>query len=79
MVAQEVHVATDRDRIARRSFEVSGHTSHEKLGMQTHNHETAFMPRDPCHFSVQRPKIAHVLIRQGLNAEIIRLRGKSRV
>src|SRR5215510_12233158 len=77
VVAQQVDVTADGDRLARRPGEVRGHTRHQKLGMKTYNHEVAITFGDTGYFSVKWPKIGEVLVRQRLRTHIIRLDGQA--
>jgi len=78
VVAQQVDVAADGDRLARRPGEVRGHTRHQKLGMETHQHEGAATLGDTGYFSAQWPKIGEVFVRQRLHTHLIRLGGQAR-
>jgi hypothetical protein len=73
VVAQEVHVAADGDRLAWRSVEVRWDARHQELGMVPHDDEVAAPRGDARHLSVQRAQIGEVLVRQRLHTELVRL------
>src|SRR5919106_3032270 len=78
VVAEQVHVAPDRDRLAGRSIEVCGHSGHEELRMVPDDDEVAAGPGEARNLAVERSKLGQVLVGQGLRAEIVRLGGQPR-
>src|SRR6267143_786972 len=70
VVAEEMDVAADRDRLARRAVEVRGYTGHQELRMKAHDDEEATVARDPRRFAVEGSKISEMLVGQRLDAEI---------
>src|SRR5262249_28696392 len=71
VVAQEVDVTADRDRLAWRPGEVGGHARHQKIGVKADEYEATPTLGDACHLPVKWPKVGQVLVRERLGAEIV--------